>query len=1099
MTLHMSNHKNDSIIDNENVRLVDELQKILPRTERASIAVGYFFISGFAQIMNHLDKIEASDDPSHVIRLLISPTTNKATAEALLAGHESFEAVQRKFPSELNRDQATRDIKKNLEYMHQKSEDLSVVKKLIELIHRKKLQIKVYTKTRLHAKAYIFETGDYMVPSISIVGSSNLSISGINDHAELNLKTREPHYGDQLLEWFERHWNDEECYEITKETFEILNNSWAGKMYSPKDVYEKASVYEAGIPPELEELDSVDKLYDFQQVAVIDAIKKLEDYGGVIVADVVGTGKSYIGSVILKYLQEINRSKILIICPPHLQDMWQGYLTKFKMYGKILSRYKIGLDDKILREVDYCDAILIDESHNFRNSNTEAYKNLLEFMEYQTNASKVIMLTATPISNTIHDLKNQLKLFPADMLSHIPVLEGTTLDDYFKGHEDSKTREVTLEGTTKIRELLRHILIRRTRKQITEKYAKSDKRGYYLEMDGAKHYFPTRNLQHPKEYDPDKVYDNSFDDIEEDISNLTLARYAPGNYLLEEYKNQDPYEKLASTTTPLIGIVRTTLLKRMESSIKAFHSSVNNYKKGSKEFREQLKVGKVPIGEGFQEAIYEKITSDDDDGYDEAKFEKSLANIKSKYDIKAFDIKRWIKDITKDIRIFSSIQGYIPDESKFTKVDEKLHILRDIIKVKPDEKVLIFSESAVTAKYIYEYLRKEFPKRANNIGYVDSSLTSIEKNSMVKRFDPVNNESLKPYIVNNELNLLVSTDVLSEGINLQSGRTIINYDFHWNPVRLIQRVGRLDRIGSKHAIIDIFNFLPASKIDLTLSLRDRVANKIQTMRKIIGQNQKVLEATESLDNDAVKDIYSCDNAVLDSPSGKKIGQKVAGLLDIEEMPLEQAAYDIKNNPERMKQVKDMPFGIRSASGRGKLLIGCEARITTMKDDNIMKDMPFRRYYEITEDEGIKSIWKSQFFKQMDNNHINNIDLKDTKAYDEQVAISVKKFYREMRNAKQANPLKHQKYIIKECTRIASDNDLDLARRARSLHSFLADFMIDRYQPYESLRDLHKQIDEGEFNDQDIIERIEKIKNKHKHRYTKEINRPRILYSMMISK
>ena len=483
------------IIDNENTILLDELKELLSHTERASIAVGYFFISGFAQIMDSLGRIENSDDPDHVLRLLISPTTDRRTAEAMLQANESLRAAEyegdRHVPEEEAISRTKDEVGKTLEYMPQSEGDMWAVQKLIDLIRRKKVQVKVYTQDRFHAKAYIFDLDPSQIfRGAAIVGSSNLSISGVREHAELNLMTshkklREGDHGD-LLEWFDRHWNHPSCVEFTKEAAEILERSWAGRKHTPNDVYGKAALYEHGdydqLPPDP---DMPIELFDFQKKAVGEAIRKLDSYGGVIIADVVGTGKTIVGSAILKYLKDYHRAKPLVICPPHLKEMWKDHLRKFEIDGaEVESRYKIGMEDNVLRSHVHCDTVLIDESHNFRHSNTNAYQALSEFIENKGDEARIIMLTATPISNTIHDLKNQLQLFPVEGLESIPVLGKSKLDAYFKGLEN-QDRSVTPDGISKIQDLLRHVLIRRVRGQIIKKYAERDGDRHYLSVGGG--------------------------------------------------------------------------------------------------------------------------------------------------------------------------------------------------------------------------------------------------------------------------------------------------------------------------------------------------------------------------------------------------------------------------------------------------------------------------------------------------------------------------------------------------------------------------------------------------------------------------------------
>ncbi len=1082
---------NDIVIDNENIILQDKLQEYLVDTKQASIAVGYFFISGFAEIMDSLKKMEDSKDPEHMIRLLISPTTNRRTAEAMLAGNEAYEETKIKSkipePEEKSVEKTRVEVKKTLEYMPQSEKESLAVKKLIDLIHKKKLQVKVYTKEQLHAKAYIFELDQKHFPRVAIVGSSNLSISGIKQHAELNVRTTHPDDAQKVKEWFDRHWDDESCKEFTEDIADILEYSWAGKKHTPSDVYGKAVIheheetYDEFLFDDIKsDMPSSIKLFDFQEKAVSNAIKKLEDYGGVIIADVVGMGKTFMGSAILKHLKENDRSKPLIICPPHLMSMWKDYLKKFGVYGEVESRYKIGMEGNILQKYTHCDVILIDESHNFRNSNTNAYKALLAFMEEKTDDSKIIMLSATPISNSIKDLKNQLKLFPSERLEKIPPLGTISLDEYFKGLEDESG--ITNDGVEKIRELLKYILIRRTRTQIIKKYAKPDGDRWYLEHVDGKKYIPKRKLKNPEEYDADKVYNNAYELIENAIRDLTMARYAPGKYLKEEFVNEKKYQDLLQTTKPLVGIVRTSLLKRMESSIKAFETSVENYRKGYMLFTQQLKKGIVPIGKEFHDQIYKKLEYDDYDDY-----EINLTKIESKYEIEKFDVELWKKELDDDLIKFSTILGLLGREA-FEIRDDKLHKLRDLIKTH-NEKILIFSESAVTVKYIYEYLHKEFPEK--KIEHIDSKQETRKKNEFVNRFDPKNNQG--GISKDQELDILISTDVLSEGVNLHAGKIVINYDFHWNPVKLIQRVGRVDRIGSEHEFIDIFNFLPTSKIDASLSLKDRVATKIQTIRKIIGHDQQILEASEIIDATSISTIYNPDensDDVLDSN---------IGILDMEESDSEKHADEIKDDETKLDYFKKLPFGMRSVSGKGKLLIAYEAEeIIIDQDDVAMPIQTFRRHYEVIA--GIvNQISSSSFLKQIGNNSKNMIEKIDPD-YDEFVNTAWIKFNRDVKDTiAKKKTLKHQEYFIKELKRIAT-NVPELANRSMSLSSFVKKRMRGNYQPYRKLIELHKKIDSDvNANDSMIIEELEKIMySKYGEiSYSKKITKPKILYSMMV--
>jgi len=1108
----------DTVIDNEKIKLVKRLQEYLPDAQRVSIAVGYFLISGFAPLMDKFDTIEKSANTDHVIRLLMSPTTDHRTAEVLLAGHEDREAVRRKVGAwaSLGPEGVKKHIRESIEHMPQTSTDQAVVAKIMSLIASGKLQVRVYTKTRLHAKAYIFEYADPKVPRMSILGSSNLTISGIRDHAELNLKTMERSHSDRLLEWFDDRWNDDETAEFTADLADLLRRSWAGKKYTPREAYVAATFREHG---------GVEKrgvgartptgeiaLFDFQRQAVNHAIDKLENYGGVIVADVVGTGKSFIGGTILKYLYDGRRTGTslspLVICPPYLIPMWKKYMRDFDIPANAVSRYKIGdRNSMLLEEYGRCDAILVDESHNFRHTNTRAYAALADFMERKTGDARIIMLTATPVSNTVHDLKNQLKLFPAESLDRIPVLHDTSLDEYFRGME--KDHGITDEGKENARALLRHIMIRRTRTQIIARFAKRDRGGSYIERDGEKQYFPRRNLTNPESYDVDKVYNRSFSVILQAIGNLSLARYAPGAYLKDSgpYANTEPYKSLLNSARSLKGIVRTTLLKRMESSIAAFQRSAEHYMKGTTEFRALLEKGVVPVGDDFSDQIYRMVSGDAD--YDS--FEREISAAKSKYSVDAFNLEAWITDLQNDEIQLAAILKMLPDRDKYYHADDKIHTLRRLVDEFKSDKILIFTESAVTSKYIYNHLVQYFEesgqcRRAETLLQIDSDQGEAEKTTAVRRFDPENNpgrttgDSTEK---ESECDILVSTDVLSEGVNLQAGRVVINYDFHWNPIKLIQRVGRIDRIGSKHKVIEIKNFLPTSEIEESLSLKERVSSKIKTIRAIIGTDQKVLESTEIIDEEAVQSIYAGDEKVLDRVI-------TTGILDTT-TEAEIDAERISRDPGELAAATALPKGIRSTTAQnGRLLIALEAdehtdMIETKNPEGEIRStvtridsQKFIKHYIVLPNGQVKYMHQSTMLKRMrECSEMRGLDEDDS--YNRLVAGAWDKFRREMRNGEgDPPPTKIQKSFINTLKRIGRENPA-LANKAELLIARMQERMLSTRQPYRALSHLQKEIDKNpDMAEAALLDGLDSIFEQYgSTRYVKKIEKPRIWYSMMV--
>ena len=972
--------RKDNVIDNREVILKDELLKILPKTETASIAVGYFFISGLAVIIQSLKNVDK-------IRLLISNTTDRTTAEALIEGFHSIKEVHSKVDeiNFINADRKERvisdsknNIKQSLEHMSQTVGDRTVVELLIAMMKKEQIEVRVYPKEKLHAKAYIFQPKDTdFSQGMGIVGSSNLSIAGISQNSELNLKTYNSSDVNQLLCWFDELWKD--GLEFTEDFNLILEKSWAGKIYSPQDMFLKAAYME--YKEKLEERHEIDpiwrekfpKLFPFQRNAVDQGLTMFESYGGVIIGDVVGLGKTYVGTALLKYLQ-LQEYRPLIICPPPLIPMWEKFCEDYEVDAKILSRGKLSQQNfELYQDYRYKsrDLVLIDESHHFRNSDSRQYENIHQFMQAQD--AKAILLTATPYSNKETDIKNQIMLFHQTPKTFIPPANETDLDKYFIQIK---------QGNANLVDLLRNIMIRRTRRYVLKQWGKDDENDRrYLQVDNEKKYFPQRTMK-TERYDINQVYQRKYAAIisylakpaQDDHSSkgLTLARYSLGLYVKDEYTDNPLYRELSSAGQKLIGLIRTLLLKRMESSLEAFKQSIRHYIDSHRVFLELLNEGIMPIGDISYKEMYE-IAKSDPDSIDDPEtideFRKKIQEAgETKYKFEAFDIDRLTTDIQNDIKIFETIDELI---YRLTwKTDDKLQRLQKLLDNEySGKKVLIFSEFATTAKYLNSYL-----KWKGNKEQTDSTTgNSIE---CARRFDPDNNPSSEPRIKKSEeTSLLIATDVLSEGVNLQAGEVIINYDFHWNPTRLIQRAGRVDRIGSKNETITVYNFLLAEDMKKHFRLEEYVDTKIDKIHQIIGEDHEILKDGEPINNEDIYAIYKGDGSILDRE----------GENPLEPSRFEKILRDIQvNKPEFWEEIKSIPNGVRSSDdvkSGGCLLLACERG--TEKSGKV------RKYYLISPKEEIREIRSHKVMEILEskdkNVHTTPSD------YDKLIAIGWKKF------------------------------------------------------------------------------------------------------------
>ena len=911
----------DNVIDNKEVVLRDQLLKILPETKHASVAVGYFFVSGLSVIIEPLKHVEK-------IRLLISNTTDKTTAEALIEGFRSIEdaKVQIAKMSFVNNDRKSRvvedtknNIRQSLEHMRQTGGDRTVVKTLIDMMEAKQLEVRVYPKERLHAKAYIFQPKNTdFAQGMGIVGSSNLSVAGISHNSELNLKTYNAPDVIKLLDWFDDLWKD--GLDFTEDFNVILKDSWAGRMYSPRDLFLKAAYLE--YKNKLERKHEVDpiwqetfpKLFPFQKTAVDQGLTLFEEYGGIIIGDVVGLGKTYIGIALLKYLQ-LQGYRPLIVCPPPLIPMWEKICEDYEVDAKVLSRGKLSQESfEMYRDYRYKsrDLVLIDESHHFRNNDSRQYENLQQFMQSQD--ASAILLTATPYSNNESDIKNQIMLFHQTPKTAIPPANETDLDKYFvqvgKGQAD-------------LVDLLRNIMIRRTRRYVLNQYGKDDGKGRkYLLVGDQKKYFPKRSMK-TERYDIDKTYQRKYERIVKYLAKpdlnatdgLTLARYSLGLYVKPGYQDNKLYRELGVAGKKLMGLIRILLLKRMESSICAFQKSIEHFVNAHRIFLKLLDEGIIPIGDVSYKEMYE-IARSDPDSIDDLQtideFRKKIQEAgETKYKFEAFDIDRLTTDIQNDIEIFETIDGLI---QRITwRTDDKLQRLQKLLNTKySDKKVLVFSEFSDTVKYLHKHLKWKG---------ISEMIDSATGNSIeaARRFDPENNPSARLHPPSfKETSLLLSTDVLSEGVNLQAGQVIINYDFHWNPTRLIQRAGRVDRIGSKNEFVSVHNFLLDEKMKADFKLESHVDSKIDNIQRIIGEDYKILKETEQINAEDLYAIYRGDVAIFDRE---------------EDNPLEPSKFErilqaiqIKN-PEFWERIRAIPNGIRSSDNvrsGGQLLLACES-------------------------------------------------------------------------------------------------------------------------------------------------------------------------------
>lgn len=953
------------IIDNRTEKLVDAIRRVLPGAQAAKFAVGYFFLSGLEAVADHLDTIGE-------LRLLIGNTSNRETIEQIAEGYRRLEQVQNavealQYPKRAAMEAAAaataQAIGQTAARMDQTDEAAQVVNTLVALIASGRLKVRVYTQGRLHAKAYIF---DYPPNSpygsgMAIVGSSNFTLSGIAANTELNVKVLGDANHAALTRWFDDLWNEAQDFET--HLMQELRQSWPLAQVTPYEVYLK-TLYEL-VRDQLEGSDPTEFLWqdditavltEFQERAVRQAVQMIRRYGGCFVADVVGLGKSYIGAAIVKHFERHDRARTLILCPAPLVEMWEYYNEVYQLNARVLSLGMLREDEQhgaewLLHDerYRYRDFVLVDESHNFRNTDNQRYRVLESYLA--TGERRVVFLTATPRNKSVWDIYHQLKLFHPTDLTQLPI-DPPNLRAYFKAVED---------GQKRLPELLAHLLIRRTRTQILRWYGydakthqrvdpddfapyKSGARRAYVKVAGREQFFPKRALQ-TVSYSIEAAYNGFYDQLRGYLmppahlppgtgaasgggETLTFARYGLWRYVIPAKQQQPRYADLKRAGANLRGLLRVMLFKRLESSVHAFRETVRRILRIHELFLSALDQGIIAAGEEAQQLLYE---SDQDE--EQALFD-ALAALSGRYHPTDFDLVALRADVVNDIAILRHMLALV--EPLTPEWDAKLQALQALLAQAPlnGGKVLIFTQYADTAQYLYDNLAPGSlpPSPEAGPGLLPGSLTPSpgagniaviysrdkSKAQIVARFAPKANPQL-PLAGMSEIDTLIATDVLSEGLNLQDCDNVINYDLHWNPVRLIQRFGRIDRIGSEHDTIYAYNFLPERALEQTLGLQERLAQRIQEIHDTIGEDAAILAPDERLNEEALYAIYARGDV------NRFEEDEVDEFVDMNEA-LEIVRQLREDNPDLYRHITELRDGIRCgyANGRTGAVVFCRA-------------------------------------------------------------------------------------------------------------------------------------------------------------------------------
>lgn len=759
--------------------------------------------------------------------------------------------------------------------------NLRLVEDLIAYLRRENVQVRLYGQGFLHAKCYLFYSGggfDRFAPLAAIVGSSNFTRPGLTTNKELNLSHRAELAPDEtaddrvapllegdehrllervaaaertlaadlpgrlaiaeLAEWYERQW--EASRDFKHELIELLDGSKFGaKEYSPYQVYLKAmfeyfrddlDAAEAGA-----NVRSAVELSEFQEDAVKKARKILARYDGVMIADSVGLGKTWIGKKLLEDYAYHLRHKALVVCPAALRKMWTDELQDAAIAARIVTQEELGRDEFDPRDVQDADIVLIDESHNFRNRNAQRYEMLERILagnnrrgRLSGERKKLILLTATPINNTVFDLYNQIQLVAGGDRGYFAAAGIGDLQRYFQAARHARSDR---DSSIALFNLLEEIVIRRTRPFIKATYPNAT-------INGKPITWPERKLKTMR-YDLEATYGGIYDRIVRRIEGLRLAPYR-----LETYKKKgiERDEFAEGREEALVGIFKSRYLKRFESSVDAFRISVRRALEFLETFESYVLEGRVLDSASFQKALRLVAQEDEeDDATPGSRADELDASAETRQfieqlptlDAAQYDLKRLHADLRRDVdalrEVWRDIAGITPERD--AKLQELKRLLAGELRGK---KVIVFTYYKDTARYLYRNLAGDTPEseewRAEagepRIRRMDSGADARERARLVAEFAPVANHRPDIAGTSDEVDILISTDVLSEGQNLQDCGILINYDLHWNPTRMVQRAGRIDRIGTSFETLWVMNMFPDAGLERLLGLVESLARKI---------------------------------------------------------------------------------------------------------------------------------------------------------------------------------------------------------------------------------------------------------------------------------
>ena len=874
----MTTHSDLTFITNEKRQnLLERFKVLIKDTEFFDVLVGYFYTSGFHALYRSLEKTKK-------IRILIGISTNRQTLNLIEEARQqelqfSHAETKEHFSDLLVGEMANAEDSKKVE---------QGVAKFLEWLKIGKLEIKAYPTENIHAKLYIMSFGedDRDVGRV-ITGSSNFTQSGLVDNLEFNVELKMRSDYDFARQKFEYLW--ENAVDVKDKYIEtIQKNTWLNNTIIPYELYLKF-LYEY-FKDELRQTDEVIFKYiptgfkrlEYQEQAVLNAKKILEEYGGVFISDVVGLGKTYVSAMLAGQLD----GRTLVLAPPVLLDSanpgsWPNVFSDFRVPADYESLGK--LDQLIRRGTEKYKNVFIDEAHRFRTETNVTYEKLAQICR----GKRVALITATPLNNTPRDILSQIKLFQnakKSTIPNVPNLESFfgALDRKIKNLDRQRDRieylQTIKDNALTIREnVLKYLMVRRTRQEV-ETYFADD-----LHRQGFR--FPKVEDPEPLFYQLSKKENKIFNETVELITQeLRYARYMPMLY----YEGEEQLDQLGIQSQKNLGrFMKILLIKRLESSFHAFRNTVDRFVSNHELFLTALEKGKVFVSKDHANKLFELLGKDDDEAIQE------LIDRDKASEYPAEDFSDELKDdLERDLQILKEIQSLWRGVKRDPKLLSFVEILstRSVLK---KNKLIVFTESKETADYLAACLENEFPGEV--IAFTGASSVGTRE-TVIENFDA------RASLPKDDYRILIATEVLSEGVNLHRSNVVINYDIPWNPTRLMQRVGRINRVDTQFEKIYSFNFFPTEQSNDEIKLKEAAETKIQAFITLLGADARLLTEGEDIESHELFDRLMSKNIITGEDEE-----------EVSELKYLKVIRDIRDNdPDLFEKVKRLPKKARTA-------------------------------------------------------------------------------------------------------------------------------------------------------------------------------------------